>query len=406
MDQHTLDKCKKYQNHFSELLGVGCKVIDIASDGKGTLMPQDEADNFCRHCLIDSRDELASHMYGCCEAHRWNGKYIYYCPLGLTFIAASIANTGMLTGGLVLGPLVMNDVADVLYDLPVKEMAWAVSQVGVFSTRQVRHISEILSAVASQISDSLEKKPQKVSDYQEEIFKKINIYSENSASAPDEGANRILAFEKDLRLTVIAGEKAKALAMLNDMLAQIYVYSKSDILTIKARLLELLVVLSRASIEAGADTRDSFQMNEHFIAQIEQQNDVDQLAVFISDIARSFIVQVFDLAQVKHSDVVFKITNHIKQNCATKLTLDSLAKKVYLSKSYLSSVFKQETGMSLTSYITKVRIEKSKRLLLEENLSLSLIATQCGFNDQSYFTKTFKKVVGVSPKKFKKTYFK
>jgi YesN/AraC family two-component response regulator len=102
---------------------------------------------------------------------------------------------------------------------------------------------------------------------------------------------------------------------------------------------------------------------------------------------------------------VFKITNYIKKNCAEKLTLDSLAKEVYLSKSYLSSIFKQETGMSLTAYITKVRVEKSKKMLLEDGVSLAIISSQCGFKDQSYFTKVFKKETGVSPKRFRNNYF-
>jgi len=193
--------------------------------------------------------------------------------------------------------------------------------------------------------------------------------------------------------------------MINEMLAHIYVYSNFDIGAIKARLLELLVILSRATIEAGAGPAETFRLSENFFVQVEQNVDADQLAFWISDIVRRFILQAFDLAQVKHSDVVFKITNYIKKNCAEKLTLDSLAKEVYLSKSYLSSVFKQETGMSLTAYITKVRIEKSKRLLLEENIGLAIIASQCGFKDQSYFTKVFKKETGMSPKRYRTNYF-
>ena len=193
--------------------------------------------------------------------------------------------------------------------------------------------------------------------------------------------------------------------MLNEVLAHVYVYSNYDINSIKARMLELLVMLSRATIEAGADSNEVFRLSESYIRQIEGNNDVDQLAVWISDIVRRFIIQAFDLAQVKHSDVVFKITNYIKKNCQEKLTLDTLAREVYLSKSYLSSIFKEETGISLTDYITNVRIEKSKKLLTREGIAISEIAMLCGFKDQSYFSKVFKKETGISPKKFRKNYF-
>jgi YesN/AraC family two-component response regulator len=326
--------------------------------------------------------------------------------MGLTFIASSISsNGGDLVGGMVLGPIVMGDEQDVLSDLPAPEMAWQVSRLPSFSTQNVRNLSEILSAVTSTISGEEHRKLQKLLHDQERILREIYVAKDFFEDVDSQSADLLLQFEKDLRFAVIRGEKASALHMINEMLAHIYVYSNSDISSIKARLLELLVILSRATIEAGADPVETFKLSENFILQIEQYVDVDQLAFWISDIVRRFIVQAFDLAQVKHSDVVYKITNHIKRNFAEKLTLDSLAKEVYLSKSYLSSIFKQETGLSLTGYITKVRIEKSKRLLMEENVSLAVIAGLCGFKDQSYFTKVFKKETGHSPKRFRTNYF-
>ncbi|MDR0916981.1 MAG: AraC family transcriptional regulator [Oscillospiraceae bacterium] len=401
-----LEKCKKYQTHFAELLELDCHILDRPSGDAATLIPQDETRNFCAHCRIPDKNALSSHLYGCHEAHRWNGKYIYYCPLGLTFIAASISGeNGELVGGMVLGPFVMGDQQDTLYDLAVPEMKWEVSRLSVYSTLKVQHMAEIFAGVVAHISGSEHQQLQNLLYDQDKILKEIYIAKEYYATGENEGADKLLQFEKDLRLTVISGEKAEALRMINELLAQIYIYSNFDFSSVKARLLELLVVLSRATIEAGADPGDTFRMSEDFISQIEKYSDVDQLAFWISDIVRRFIVQAFDLAQVKHSDIVYKITNHVKKNCAEKLTLDSLAKEVFLSKSYLSSVFKQETGMSLTAFITKVRVEKSKKMLIEERIGLASIASQCGFKDQSYFTKVFKKETGVSPKRYRNSYF-
>ena len=398
--------CVKYQKHFSDLLDIECKILDASEESAPTLLPQEEVTNFCAHCRYEKDDELSTHLYGCHEAHRWNGKYIYYCPLGLTFIAASVQSAnGTMIGGLVLGPIVMGDMQDTLYDLAVPEMAWAISKLSVFSTREVRHISEILAAVTENISNTERRSYKNMLYDQNRILSEINLVKDRYAGLDNQSVDMLLQFERNLRLAVINGEKASALVMINDMLAQTYVYSNYDIAAIKARLLELLVILSRATIEAGADPVDTFRLSEDFILQIEQYVDVDQLAFWISDIVRRFIVQAFDLAQAKHSDVVFKVTNYIKKNCAEKLSLDSLAKEVFLSKSYLSNIFKKETSLSLTGYITKVRVERSKKLLLEDNISLAVIASQCGFKDQSYFTKVFKKEVGVSPKKYKDTYF-
>ena len=94
--------------------------------------------------------------------------------------------------------------------------------------------------------------------------------------------------------------------------------------------------------------------------------------------------------------------DYIKTNYREKITLDDVANYAYLSKSYLSKIFKEEMDCTLTAYINKVRVEKSKQLLLDERISLADIAGQVGFEDQSYFTKVFKKVTGISPGKFKR----
>ena len=401
-----LTECEKYRQHFADLLEIGCKIVDIPENAPSVLSPRDDLKDFCSHCAHGKNKGLTTHLYGCHEAHRWGGKYIYYCPLGLTYIAASISDAdGAVSGGIVVGPIVMGDMQDVLFDIPAPSMSWAVSQLNVFSTNKVRHISEILSAVASRISESARQTRDVPLSNKERLLYEISVAKDQYSDGDAKSAEVLLRFEKELHYAVLRGEKDSALQMINEVLAHIHVYSNFDVRAIKARLLELLVILSRATIEAGADPADTFRLSENFISQIEQHSDADQLALWISGIVRRFVVQAFDLAQVKHSDVVFKTTNYVKRNCSEKLSLDSLAREVYLSKSYLSSIFKKETGMSLTAYITKVRVEKSKKMLLEENTSLAHISGQCGFKDQSYFTKVFKKETGVSPKRFRNNYF-
>ena len=406
MRRELLVECEKYRRHFTELLEIGCKIVNMPENAPAYLSPRVDLKDFCAHCTFGKNKGLTTHIYGCQEAHRWNGTYIYYCPLGLTFVAASISDSsGTLEGGIVIGPIVMGDTEDVLYDMPAPEMTWAVSKLSIMSTQKVRHISEILSVVTAHITNVDRDKRENQLHSQEKLLYEINIAKENYADGDTKSAEMLLKFENDLHYAVLCGEKNQALQMINEMLAHIHVYSNFDVHAIKARLLELLVVLSRATIEAGADPAETFKLSENFISQIEQYSDADQLALWISDIVRRFIVQAFDLAAVKHSDVVFKTTNYIKKHYAEKLTLDSLAKEVFLSKSYLSSIFKKETGMSLTAYITRVRVEKSKKLLLEDNTSLAHISSLCGFKDQSYFTKVFKKETGLSPKLFRNNYF-
>jgi YesN/AraC family two-component response regulator len=102
--------------------------------------------------------------------------------------------------------------------------------------------------------------------------------------------------------------------------------------------------MSRIAIEAGANAGEILSLSDDFISEIDNFVDQDELNVWISRVMHNFIFHIFDLRKVKTSDVVFKVREYIKSNCDNKLTLDALAKQVYLSKSYLSSIFKQETG--------------------------------------------------------------
>ena len=406
MTHELLVECEKYRLHFTELLEIGCRVVDLPENAPAYISPKVDLKDFCAHCTYGKNKGLTTHLYGCHEAHRWNGTYIYYCALGLTFVAASISDSfGKLAGGIIIGPIVMGDTEDVLYDMPAPEMTWAVSKLNIMSTQKVRHIYEILSVVTGHIAEADRDKRENMINNHEKLLYEINVAKDIYADGDIKSAEMLLKFESDLHYAMLCGEKNQALEMINEMLAHIHVYSNFDVRAIKARLLELLVVLSRATIEAGADPTETFRLSEDFISQIEQYSDVDQLALWISDIVRRFVLQAFDLAAIKHSDVVFKTTNYIKKHFAEKLSLDALAKEVFLSKSYLSSIFKKETGMSLTAYITKVRVEKSKKLLLEDNTSLAHISSLCGFKDQSYFTKVFKKETGLSPKLFRNNYF-
>ena len=71
-----------------------------------------------------------------------------------------------------------------------------------------------------------------------------------------------------------------------------------------------------------------------------------------------------------------------------------------MSRFYFCRLFKQSTGITLYQYLIKCRTERAKALLLQGNLSIADVALAVGFSNQSHFTKHFKRLVGVTPKKF------
>lgn len=109
----------------------------------------------------------------------------------------------------------------------------------------------------------------------------------------------------------------------------------------------------------------------------------------------------FRFNDVKHIDVIRKAVDYIRRNYAGKITLEEVAAYVFLSPSYFSKVFKDEMGCNFNHYLNHIRIEKSKQLLLSDSIRLVDVSGVVGFEDQSYFTKVFKKLTGITPGKFR-----
>lgn len=101
----------------------------------------------------------------------------------------------------------------------------------------------------------------------------------------------------------------------------------------------------------------------------------------------------------KYYDKTSNIISYINQNLSDDLNMDVLSKHFALSASYLSMIFKKETGTTIQKYITAQRITLAKRLLSEGH-SVTETYLACGFNDYSNFLRAFTKMVGISPKKF------
>ena len=91
----------------------------------------------------------------------------------------------------------------------------------------------------------------------------------------------------------------------------------------------------------------------------------------------------------------------IDANYSKPLSVEEIAREVCLSPSHLSHIVKEELGSTLGGYISKIRIDKAKNLLVDTETPISQIALDVGFPDQSYFTKVFKKVEKCTPKTFR-----
>lgn len=92
--------------------------------------------------------------------------------------------------------------------------------------------------------------------------------------------------------------------------------------------------------------------------------------------------------------------DYIETYLAHDLSLDAIATEINMSRFYFCRLFKKSTGITPYQYLIKCRIDRAKVLLMQRKLSIADIALEVGFSNQSNFTKHFKRLVGVTPKKF------
>ena len=105
------------------------------------------------------------------------------------------------------------------------------------------------------------------------------------------------------------------------------------------------------------------------------------------------------------STITKEIQTYFHENFAEKISLEQIAKNLYLSPFYISKVFKEEIGETPINYLIKIRLENAKDLLLNnQNLSIKEISSIVGYDDAYHFSKSFKKYYGLSPVEYKKSH--
>lgn len=210
-----------------------------------------------------------------------------------------------------------------------------------------------------------------------------------------------LESERELMGKVKIGDRTGAKEILNSILGTILFHNPGDLGILKARLLELLSILSRSAVEGGVDVDVMLRKNLTYVNKVMQINDEGDLCAWISTALNEFIELVYSSQDARKVTQIRPAINYIDANYDKPIGLADVAKASYVSVSRLAHVFKEQMGITLIDYLTSVRIERAKQLLLATAQNCTEICFQAGFNNQSYFTRTFKRLVGATPRQFR-----
>ena len=207
--------------------------------------------------------------------------------------------------------------------------------------------------------------------------------------------------EPALLASIRRGDRKEATRIINLVLLHIYSVGEERSELLKGLLLELVVMMSRAAVEAGAPQSEVLGLRFQHLTELAEIRDDEQMARWL----RETVVRIFEVVERCVSRetpvLVGRILKTIREEGCSPLTRDEVAKKAGVSAAHMAQLLRERTGRSFTYLVREARIERACELLGNPEMTVAAIAIECGFCDQSYFTHVFQDLKKATPKQYR-----
>jgi AraC-like DNA-binding protein/ligand-binding sensor protein len=348
----------------------------------------------CKHHYRNSQKVLGPLDYPCNEKHfkaiedsqRLGGSYIYMCDMGFVFWASPLFSGKHYAGGMigsgVLG-VKQNLAVENLYKafegkIPRKEIGQHLEGIPEKNFEEIKAMAHMMMICAEQLSQNEGEVPASPSDFS---------YAKGDVNK-----------ERTLLASLRRGDTTEARKIMTEILEN----PEGGIESLQVRAIELAVLISRAAASVeNADTPDILEANNRYLKKIEDAQNVRELTEILNSIIDLMSGRMFSFQGIRHSSALRKAERFILENLTHKISLQKIAQAAGLSAPYFSTIFKEEMGENLSNYINRLRVERAAAMLVETTTPISKIATDCGFEDQSWFSKIFKSHTKISPGKYR-----
>ena len=207
--------------------------------------------------------------------------------------------------------------------------------------------------------------------------------------------------EPELLAAILAGDRRGARKIINHLLVHIYAagQERSDLL--KGFLLELIVMMARAVVQAGVEQTEVLGLHFRHLTELAAIGDEEGLAIWLRGSFERICSAVEKHQATQAPAAVAKALAYLRDNLKHEVSRDEVARRAGVSSGHLSHLLRATTGFAFTELLREYRIQAAGRLLLGTDLPLSEIALECGFCDQSYFSNVFKEAKGMTPKHYR-----
>ena len=180
------------------------------------------------------------------------------------------------------------------------------------------------------------------------------------------------------------------------------VLSKNSVTNLKYHFVITTAMITRLCRQNGMELEQAFRMSDFYIQSLDEIHTVQGVQRLHHEMVLDYTEK---MQKIHRSDTTSKHINlckeYIYSHIKERITIEELADRLGVSASYLSRLFKKETGDSVSAYIRKQKIEMAKNLLRYSDYALIEIANHLSFSSQSHFIQQFRELVGMTPKKYR-----
>jgi len=196
---------------------------------------------------------------------------------------------------------------------------------------------------------------------------------------------------------------------------QLHSYAKMDnnpcwlFITFEARNATILSPLQDSIITLLQKNINQLNKLIDIFTQVKKNNNntiqlITYLNNFLNEILQLPRITISDETVSPYNELIQKVETFVKENITKQINIVEIAKQFSLSKNYLSSIFRNQYGVTLGQYILTLRINTATRLLIESNLKVADIAKRCGFESSYSFGRAFKRKMTISPREYRQFY--
>lgn len=165
---------------------------------------------------------------------------------------------------------------------------------------------------------------------------------------------------------------------------------------------EMIFVLSRTVLRDLEDLKLISYLRNKYNKKISLVNSDEDLWNVLFEFSKECIDKNRAFWRKDKGNLIENINEYIKKSYKENINLNSISDVFFISPNYLSSIFNERNKVSITEYINLLRIEESKKYLLDRSMSISDICKKVGFNNSSYFSQIFKKFNSITPNEYRK----